>query len=147
MSKTRSVRLAIVVLRIALGLLFIYGGIKKFMPPKPRPEAAVSVIQQEPPAHIVKIRAFIGGLKQSGYFWSLLGATELVCGLLLVSQYLSLLGAVMLVPVTLNIFLFHAFLEPHEPGEMALTGLYLLGNLLLLAYGYPKLKYAFLTKQ
>ena len=75
----------------------------------------------------------------------MLGTVEILCGILLVSQYLALLGAVMLVPVTLNIFLFHLFLEPHEPGELAMTALYLLGNLLIIGYHYPKLKTTFLN--
>ena len=128
---------------VALGVLFIYGGIQKFVP-KPPP---VSAPATELPAHVVKIKSFIGGLKQTGYFWPMLGVTEILCGVLLLSQVLSLLGAVMLVPLTLNIFLFHLFLEPHETGELLLTLLYLLANLFVLAYHYPKLKYAFLPSK
>lgn len=137
----KAFKLFAIALRIALGVLLIYMGIQKFVPQAPRAPAVAGV---EVPAHIVKIKAFIGGLKQSGYFWQFLGVAEIVCGVLLVSQVLALLGAVMLLPVTLNIFLFHLFLEPHEPGELVLTGLYLLGNLLLLAYDFPKLKKTFL---
>jgi len=106
----------------------------------------VASVQQEAelPEHVVKIKALIGGMKQTGYFWSLLGIAEILCGLLLLSQALALLGAVMLVPVNLNVFLFHVYLEPHETGEMIMTGLYLLGNLVLLAYHWPALKSTFL---
>jgi len=133
----------IIVLRIALGLLFVYGGVQKFVP-KDRPATTPGT---EVPAHVVKIKAFIGGLKQTGYFWPLLGATEILAGLMLISQVLSLLGAVVLLPVNLNIFLFHAFLEPHDTGELAMTSLYLAANLLLIGWAYPKLKPVFLNFQ
>ncbi len=74
----------------------------------------------------------------------MVGIAEILCGLMLVSQVFALLGAVMLVPVTLNIFLFHLFLEPHETGELLLTLLYLLANLFLIAWEFPKLKSVFL---
>lgn len=139
----KKIKILILVVRFALGALFIYGGIQKFIPKPPRPATEQ---QTELPDHVVKIKAMIGGLKGTGYFWPLLGAAEILCGLLLMSQWYALLGAVMLVPLTLNIFLFHLYLEPHEPGELILTGLYLLFNLGLLAYDYPKLQLAFLTK-
>lgn len=137
-------KLIIIVLRISLGALFIYGGIQKFIPKAPRPS---SVQVEELPEHVVKIKAFIGGMKKTDYFWSFLGIAEIICGLLLISQKFALLGAVMLVPITLNIFLFHLFLEPHERGELALTCLYLLINLSLISYHYKLLKPVFITQK
>ncbi|MBU2916017.1 MULTISPECIES: DoxX family membrane protein [Reichenbachiella] len=134
----------IFVVRIALGVLLVYGGVTKFVPKAPKAES--SVVKQDLPDHVVKIKALIGGMKQSGYFWPFLGVSEILCGLFLISQVFSLMGAVMSVPITLNIFLFHAFLEPHEVGELMMTGLYLGANLCLLAYDYPKLKLIFLSK-
>ena len=136
------IRIGLIVIQLALGGLFIYGGIQKFIPKPPRPQTEAG---KELPPHVIKIKAFIGGMKQTEYFWPMLGTVEILCGLLLVSQYLALLGAVMLVPVTLNIFFFHLFLEPHETGELAMTALYLLGNLLIIAYHFPKLKTTFLN--
>lgn len=130
-----------VAVRVALGVLFIYAGIQKFdSTPRPSTDSLEPV-----PEHVVKIRSLIGGMKQTGYFWEMVGAAEILCGVLLVSQYLALLGAVMLVPLTLNIFLFHLFLEPHEPGELLLTGLYLAANLWLILREYPRLKPLFIT--
>ncbi len=135
-------KIIIIILRIGLGGLFIYGGIQKFVPKPPRPKTEVSI---ELPPHVVKIKAYIGGLKQTDFFWPMLGAVELVGGILLVSQYLSLLGAVLLLPVTINIFLFHLFLEPHEIGELLMTLLYLTVNLLIIGWYYPRLKPIFLN--
>ena len=138
----RSLRIFVFLIRIALGLLFVYGGVQKFIPKPPRSKTEAAA---ELPGHVVKIKEYIGGMKGTGYFWPVLGVTEIVCGLLLLSQVFALLGAVMLVPVTLHIFLFHLFLEPHERGELLLTALYLLANVALIAYEYPKLKPVFLN--
>lgn len=136
------IKILIIVIRVSLGLLFVYGGTQKFISKPPSTTAEVSA---DLPDHVVKIKAFIGGMKQTGYFWQLLGTVEIVSGLLLLSQVLALLGAVILLPVTLNIFLFHLFLEPHEPGELVLTGLYLLANIFLIVRDYPRLKPVFLN--
>ncbi|UXP33677.1 DoxX family membrane protein [Reichenbachiella agarivorans] len=132
----------IVIIRIALGALLVYGGVNKFIPKAPRPSS--TEVSTEVPDHVIHIKAFIGGLKQSGYFWPFLGIAEIVCGLLLISQVLSLMGAVMTVPITLNIFLFHLFLEPHDLPELLLTGLCLAANISLLAYDYHRLKWIFI---
>lgn len=136
-------KILILVTRIALGGLFVYAGTQKFIPKPPRSATEQAV---ELPDHVVKIKAMIGGLKGTNYFWPVLGVAEIICGLLLISQFYALLGAVMLVPLSLNIFFFHLFLEPHDVGELIMTGLYLLANMALLAYDYPKLKMAFLTR-
>ena len=138
----RILTIVVIVARLGLGGLFIYGGVKKFIPKPPRPTTETSV---EVPDHVLKIRAYIGGLKQTEFFWPMLGVAEILCGVLLVSQYLALLGAVMLVPITVNIFCFHLFLEPHDTGELILTGFYLLVNAGLIAASAPKLKKAFLN--
>ena len=144
----KPIKIGVVVIRLALGLLFVYGGIQKFIPkPKPAQQEATTgqqQVKQELPDNVVKIKAYIGGMKQTGYFWPMLGVAEILCGVFLLSQYLSLLGAVMLVPLTLNIFFFHLFLEGDEIGEVLMTLGYLVANLLLLVYDYPKLKKAFL---
>ena len=64
-----------------------------------------------------------------------------------VSQAFALLGGIVLLPVTLNIFLFEVFLGGGHAGEIFVHGLYLLGNLLILTCGYPRLKLAFITSE
>lgn len=139
-----AVKISIVIIRLALGLLFVYAGIQKFTPKPPRQSSEVIA---ELPDHVVKIKAFIGGMKQTDYFWPMLGVAEVLCGMLLLSQVFALLGAVMLVPITLNILLFHAFLETHEVGELALTVLYFLANILVIAYHFKELKPIFLLSK
>jgi len=130
-------KIAIIIIRLALGGLFIYAGIQKFIPKPPKPQSEATV---ELPPNVVTIKAYIGGLKQTGYFWPMLGVAELAAGILLVSQYLSLLGAVLLLPVTFNIFMFHLFLKPNDVPDLLMSVLYLLGNLAIIGWYYPKFK-------
>jgi putative oxidoreductase len=89
--------------RVLLGAIFVVFGLNGFlnfipmssMPPMPE-----------------KAMAFMGGLMGSGYFFPLLKGTEVVCGLLLLAGAFVPLALVVLAPIVLNIFLFHAFLAP-----------------------------------
>jgi len=136
----KPVKIAVIVIRLVLGSLFVYAGVQKFIP-KERPKTEASA---EVPDNVKKIRNYIGGMKQTGYFWPMLGVVEMLGGLLIATQFYSLLGAVLLVPVTLNIFLFHIFLTPGDVGENLLAGLYLLANIFLIGYHYQPLKTVFL---
>lgn len=136
------IKISVMLLQLALGILFVYAGVQKFIPKHEHHAAHAS--DEGRAVDIDKTKSFIGGLKQSGYFWPFLGIVEIVGGLLLISQYFGLLGAVMLAPVSINIFLFHLFLESHEIGEMIVTFVYLLANFLIIAYRYRDLKSTFL---
>ncbi len=147
MNKTKAIKYFIIAVRLALGLLFVYAGVQKFKKEelKPKVQTEQSAEVKRVPEHVVEIRAYIGGLKQTDFFWPMLGIAELICGLLLISQIYSLLGAVMLVPLTLNIFLFEVFLGGGNIMEIITHGLYFSGNLVIIAYGYKRLRLAFLT--
>ncbi len=89
--------------RIILGLIyFVFGSMGlaiafglMAMPESPMPEAAMG---------------FMKGIMGAGYFFPLLKITEVVCGLLLLTGIAAPLALVVIAPVTLHIFLFHAFL-------------------------------------
>ena len=124
--------------------MMIYGGMEKFEKPSPSPTEIVEKVKAgeevAPSVEILKIKNYIFGMKQTGYFWQFLGIVELLVGLLLISQRFSLLGAIMALPVTIHIFLFHLFLEPHEVGELIqMTGLLII-NLLIIGKGYKHWK-------
>ncbi len=55
---------------------------------------------------------FMDGLHGSRYFFPFLKTVEVVMGLLLISGFYSALALIILMPVTLNIFLFNLFLNP-----------------------------------
>ena len=56
--------------------------------------------------------AFMGALAATGYFLPVLKIVEIVGGLLLLIRRFVPLALVLLAPVIVQIFLFHAFLEP-----------------------------------
>lgn len=89
------------VARLLLGLIyFVFGlnGFFKFMPiPPAMPEGAM---------------AFMGGMMAAPYFFPVLKGTEVICGALLLSGMWTPLALVILAPITLQIFLFHAFMTP-----------------------------------
>ncbi|MYA07245.1 MAG: DoxX family membrane protein [Holophagales bacterium] len=68
--------------------------------------------------------AFVVALKDTGYLWPLVKATEITSGLLLLTGLFIPLALVLLAPVALNILLFHAFLSP-SPGGLTVAALVL----------------------
>jgi uncharacterized membrane protein YphA (DoxX/SURF4 family) len=133
-----------IVLRLFLGGMMVYGGLGKFEKTNPTPvevvEKAEKFTSPEKENTLQKV-LYINGAKQTGYFWELLGICELVFGLLLIIQGTSFIGAVLLLPITLHIFLFHAFLELDEIGELIMTGGLLLSNLVLVFKEYSNWKH------
>ena len=93
-------RIAAMIARILLGLIFVVFGLNgflNFIPMGPMPTGLAG--------------QFIGALVQSHYFW-VVAALQIVGGaLLLVNRYVPL-GLVLLGPVIVNIFLYHLFLLP-----------------------------------
>ena len=87
-----------IVVRFLLGALFLFGGIAFFF--------------MTPPPLTGDMATFFAGLAASKYFFYLLKGTEIFCGTCLVSGFFVPLALVVLAPISLNILLVHAFLEP-----------------------------------
>jgi uncharacterized membrane protein YphA (DoxX/SURF4 family) len=92
--------------RVLLGLTFFVFGLNGFLsfipqPTTPMPEGAM---------------AFGFALMKSGYMFPLIKGTEVIVGALLLSNRLVPLALALLAPVVVNIFAFHAFLEPSGLG-------------------------------
>lgn len=94
---------SVVAARIVLGLIYFVFGLNFFFHFIPTPPSGGG------PAD-----AMAGGLFQSGYFFPMLKGIEVVFGALLLTGLFIPLTLVVLMPVTLNIFLFHAFLTPEN---------------------------------
>lgn len=84
------------VLRILLGLIMVVFGANKLYEFMPMPE-------MEPSLGI----DFYNSLVSTGYFLTFLGIIEVIGGLLLFSKKYAALGAVVLMPITANIFMYH----------------------------------------
>ncbi len=107
----------------ALGLFFVYAGGKKiFLPPAPRPEGPAAV----PQAFIDLIRA----LKAAGPYMTMIGWLQFIAGILLLMPRTRLMGALLLAPITFNIFVFHLLLDDRW-GEYLFTGSLLFINLFI----------------
>jgi uncharacterized membrane protein YphA (DoxX/SURF4 family) len=82
-----------------LGLIYFIFGLNfflHFIPGSAQPEGRAA--------------AFIGGLFQSGYLFPLLKVVEVVSGAMLILGFFTPLILVILMPITLNILLFHTVL-------------------------------------
>jgi hypothetical protein len=87
--------------RVLLGLPLTVFGLNMFFnfipqPDTPMPEGA---------------KVFAGALLQTGYMMPLIGATLLVSGVLLVTNFFVPLGLAIFAPFILNSIVFHVFLE------------------------------------
>ena len=90
------------VLRILLGLLFLAPGI-----------IGLLHLAAPPPDYPAAAMAFSSALEATGYFMPMLAIVQLACAVALLLGWWVPLALVMLVPITVNILLFHVFLTPH----------------------------------
>lgn len=136
----KALKIIRIVFTLLLGGMMILGGIHKFEAPSPAPTQMVETIKEgkevAPSTEVLKIQNYIFGMQQTNYFWQFLGFVELLAGVLLISQVFALIGAIIALPVTINIFLFHLFLEPNETGELVQMTLLLLINLAIIGFSF-----------
>jgi len=92
-------KIAVIIVRVLMGLLFLFASI------------VVLFDLVHPPEMTGRIKTFNDGIAASGYLLTLINVTELVCGLSFVSGYFVPLATVVIAPVIINIFLFHAFVD------------------------------------
>ena len=88
--------------RTLMGLVFFVCGLDGFLHFIPQPT--------EPPSE--PALAFAIGLIKSGYMFPLIKGTEVAVGALLLTNRFVALALVVIAPVIVNIFAFHAFLAP-----------------------------------
>ena len=92
-------KIAALICRILLGLIFVVFGSNIFF----------HFLKMPPPTG--QAGAFFGALFSSGYIY-VIGALQVVGGLILLSGRFIPLALTLLAPVIVNILCFHAFLEP-----------------------------------
>ena len=92
-------KIAMIIVRTLTGLLFLMASATYFLNLAPQPELTGPM------------KTFNEGLAASGYFLTLLKATELVCGLLLLGGRFVPFALVVLSPIVINIAMVHIFLE------------------------------------
>jgi len=114
-------KIAVIVIRVLLAAMYLFASVSYFlnlMPKEPEMSAAQT--------------SFMTGIMASVYLMPLIKVTELIGGILLLINRTAPLAVLVIFPVTLNIFLYHAFLGPKD---LPMVGVMLIFNLFLF-YAY-----------
>jgi uncharacterized membrane protein YphA (DoxX/SURF4 family) len=110
-------RIATIIIRTMLGLLFLYTSVSYFLHLNPEPTTTG------------EFKAFQVGLIASTYLMPLAKTVELLCGLSFVSGKFMTLANLVIFPVTLNILLINYFLTPEN---LPLAIFVFVGNIFLI---------------
>lgn len=81
-----------------IGLIYFVFGLSFFFVTPPPPDESIA--------------PFMTGLMSTGYFFPFLKVTETVCGALVLAGFFAPLALIILAPITIQIFLFHAVMTP-----------------------------------
>jgi putative oxidoreductase len=111
-------KIATIIVRSLVGLLFIFASVAYFAQLFPQPVLTGNM------------KVFNDGLTAAVYLMPFIKTTELVCGIAFLSGRFTALASVVIFPITINIFFVHAFLAP----EGLAVGIALLLANLFLAY-------------
>lgn len=91
---------AVVVVRVLIGLLFLFASVTYFLNVAPPPELNG------------KMKLFFDGIAAASYLLPLVKTIEFLCGLAFVSGRFVPLALVLIAPIAINILLINAFLAP-----------------------------------
>ena len=118
-------KIAVIIVRILMGLMFAFASIAYFFKLMKEPEVTGSV------------KIFNDGIMASIYLMPTVKVFELLCAIAFLSGRFVPLATVVIFPIILNILLFHAFLEP---SGLPIAILLMLGDLFLAYYYRDKYK-------
>ncbi|GAA4098611.1 DoxX family membrane protein [Mucilaginibacter panaciglaebae] len=96
-------KIAALIARILLGLIFVVFGLNFFFP---------QVLHMTSPPMSKEATAFSMGLWGSGYFFQFLKVIEILSGLFLLINRYTAFFLLVLLPISVNVFLFHTILAP-----------------------------------
>lgn len=113
-------KIAVIIVRILMGLMFLFASVVVLFKLMPVPEMHGAV------------KVFNEGLAASIYLVPLLKVIELLCAIAFITGRFVPLATVVIFPITLNIFLYHAFIA----SEGLPVAIFLLAGNLFLAYAY-----------
>lgn len=124
-------KIAVIIVRTLVGLMFLFASITYFLNVFPQPEMTG------------KAKVFMDGLAASGYIMPVIKVFELLCGLAFVSGRFVPLAVIVIFPIAINILLVHAFLL--ADGLPVVIPLFL--GILFLAYANRKNYESLLTSK
>jgi len=113
--------------RILLFLAFLPSGLKKVLGER------FTILSIETP-----VGFFFEGLYRTGFYWNFLGFMQLFVGVLLLIPRTTFFGAILYLPIIINIFII--VVSMNFKGTPIIVGGMLLANLYLLFWDYKKLK-------
>lgn len=113
--------------RILLALAFIPSGLKKILGQR------FTILDNDNP-----VGFFFEAFYQSGWYWNFLGFMQLLVALLLLIPRTAFFGAILYLPIIINIFIIVVSMS--FIGTPIIAGLLLLGNIYLLLWDYKTLK-------
>jgi len=114
-------KIAIIIVRTLIGLMFLFASITYFLNLTPPPENLTG-----------STKTFFDGLAASGYILPVSKVFELLCGLAFVAGRFVALAVVLIFPIVLNILFINAI---HLPSGLPIAMALFLG-ILFLAYAY-----------
>jgi len=112
-------RIASIIVRILMGLMFAFASIVFFLKLVDTPEMTGSV------------KIFNDGIAASIYLMPTVKVFELLCAIAFLTGRFVPLATVVIFPITMNILLFHAFLQP---SGLPIAIFMMIGNLFLAYY-------------
>ncbi|MDP3915945.1 MAG: DoxX family protein [Bacteroidota bacterium] len=118
-------KIAAIIIRVLMGLMFAFASIAYFFKLVPQPELTGD------------IKTFMEGIEASVYLMTTVKIFELLCAIAFLSGRFVPLAAVVIFPINLNILLFHIFLDP---SSLLIAVLLMVGNLFLAYYYRDKYK-------
>src|SRR5215213_9812066 len=125
-------RIAVIIVRVLMGLLFLFASITVLFNLFPQPELTGNV------------KIFMDGVNASKFLMPLIKITELVCGIAFVTGFFVPLATVVIAPVIVNILLFHIFVDTSGlPVAIALVA----ANIFLAIANWNKFRPLFEAKQ
>ena len=113
-------KIAVIIIRVLMGLLFLFASVTYLFNLVPQPELTGAV------------KTFNEGLAAAVYLMPTVKVIELICALAFITGRFVPLATVLIFPIIVNIVLFHAYLAP----EGLLVAILLLLADLFLAYFY-----------
>lgn len=114
-------RIAVIIVRVLMGAMFLFASITFFLHLFPEPKLEGDV------------KKYMDGIT-SVHMMPIVKVIELICGIAFIAGRYVALAAAMIFPIIINILLFHAYLGP---SDILIPILLLLGNLFLF-YAYRK---------
>lgn len=124
-------KIAAIVVRVLMGLMFAFSAIVVLFKLVPQPELTG------------EIKTFMDGVNATGYMMTTIKVIELVCAAAFLSGRFVPLAAVVIFPININILLFHITLAPEG---LLVAVLLMIGNLFLAWYYRDKYKPLFEPK-